>query len=70
MTKTPENLIPAVNVSLVGIDGNAFSVMGTVIRGLQDAGNDADVIEAYESDAMSGDYDHLIQVSIAYTTER
>jgi hypothetical protein len=66
MIDTPENLIPA-DVELVGIDGNAFSVMGEVIGGLRAAGNEASVIEAYQNDAMSGDYNHLLTVSMAYT---
>jgi hypothetical protein len=66
MIETPENLIKP-EVELVGIDGNAFSVMGEVIRGLRSAGNDASVIESYQNDAMSGDYNHLLTVSMAYT---
>jgi hypothetical protein len=67
MIETPDNLIPA-DIDLVGIDGNAFSVMGTVIKGLKSAGNEDSVIKSYQDDAMSGDYDHLLAVSLAYTS--
>ena len=67
MVETPENLIPA-DVELVGLDGNAFSIMGAVIKGLKAAGNGADIVDAYQADAMSGDYEYLLQVSVAYTT--
>ena len=53
-------------MSLVGIDGNAFAIMGAVIRGLQRAGNSKAVIDEYKKKAMSGDYDNLICVSMDY----
>lgn len=53
-------------VDLVGVDGNAFAVMGAVTKGLKRAGNPAAVIDAYRVEAMSGDYDHLLQVSMLY----
>ena len=61
----PEGTMLA-DVELVGEDGNAFSVMGTVSEGLQRAGNDQSVIDNYREQAMSGDYDHLLAVSVAF----
>lgn len=68
MIRTPENLIPA-EVDLVGIDGNAGSIIGTVARALKRAGNDTATIDAFRKEAMSGDYDHVIQTALAYTTD-
>lgn len=65
MIQTPDNLIPA-NIELVGLDGNAFSVIGAVATGLRRAGNDKAVIDAFRAEAMSGDYDHVLQTAMAY----
>ena len=66
MIETPENLIKP-EVELVGIDGNAFSIIGTVQRELRRAGNSSEVLDAFMEEATSGDYDHVIQTAIAYT---
>ena len=51
---------------LVGIDGNAFSIMGYVSRALKNEGF-GDLVDEYCKDAMSDDYDHLLlAVSIEY----
>lgn len=64
---TPEGLIPA-EVDLSELDGNAFAIIGTVIRELSRAGNPREVIETFRSEAMSADYDHVIQTAMAYTS--
>lgn len=50
--------------SLIGVDGNAFSIMGYVRRAMKETGFTKDEIEAYTKDATSGDYNHLLIVSI------
>ena len=50
---------------LTGQDGNAFGVMGRVKKSLRQAEVDKSVIEQYSKDAMSGDYDNLLRVSMA-----
>lgn len=45
---------------------NAFSVMATVKGLLKDAGASREFMATYLKDAMSGDHDHLIAVSMAY----
>ncbi len=47
------------------IDGNAFAVMGAVIRALKKAG-DADKVKEYKQRAVAGDYNHLLAVSMEY----
>ena len=52
-------------VKLIGKDGNAFVIMGTVCTALRKAGM-ADKIAEYQKKATSGDYDHLLQVTMEY----
>lgn len=49
--------------TLVGIDGNAFNVMGYVRRAMRNEKFPAAEIESYTKDATSGDYNHLLCVS-------
>ncbi len=53
-------------VKLVGEDGNAFSIMGRVKKALIQAGADKEYIDKYLKEATSGDYDHLLVVSMEY----
>ena len=50
--------------TLVGVDGNAFSVMGYVKRCMRECGCSAEEQKAYTTDAMSNDYNHLLCVSM------
>ena len=50
--------------SLVGVNGNAFSVMGYVTRIMKRNHYSKAAMDEYVNDAMSGDYDHLLQVSM------
>ena len=49
--------------NLVDIDGNAFNVMGYVVRCMRAEGIPIDYIREYKSDAMSDDYYNLLRVS-------
>ena len=49
--------------TLVGIDGNAFSVMGYVSNCMRQEGMSRQDIENYRKEAMSGDYNNLLAVS-------
>lgn len=51
---------------LVGIDGNAFAIMGYVRNAMKETGFTKQEIESYTKDAMSSDYDHLLCVSVEY----
>lgn len=53
-------------VRLVGEDGNAFAIMGTVIKALRKAGADKEYTDKYMGEAMSGNYDHLLGVTMEY----
>jgi hypothetical protein len=54
---------PEIVVPLVGEDGNAFAIMGRVAAALRKAGH-ADAVRAYTYEAMSGDYDNLLRVTM------
>lgn len=49
---------------LVGIDGNAFAVMGYVTKCMRSENMDKESIDNYLKDAKSSDYNHLLCVSI------
>lgn len=49
--------------TLVGVDGNAYSVMGYVTRCMRTCRKTKDEQDAYLKDAMSSDYNHLLAVS-------
>jgi len=53
-------------VKLIGQDGNAFAIMGRVKKALRHAGADTEYINKYLNEATSGDYDHLLVVSMEY----
>lgn len=71
-----EPKFPAVEVALLGEDGNvrrrlhlhAFAIMGRVTREMWRAGVSSADIDAYTNEAMSGDYDHLLQVTMRTVT--
>lgn len=54
-----------IKVNIIGQDGNAFAVMGQVTRALKANGR-ADLVEAYLKEAMSGDYQNLLAVTMNY----
>ena len=52
------------NYSLIGINGNAYSIMGYVLRAMKECGFSQEEQELYKKRAMSSNYDHLLRVSI------
>lgn len=55
-----------VTVQLTGEDGNAFFILGTVMKALRRAGVPADEVTAFHTEATSGDYDHLLQTCMRW----
>ena len=49
--------------TLVGVDGNAFAIMGYVRSAMKSAKMTSQDIDAYTKDATSSDYNHLLVVS-------
>jgi hypothetical protein len=57
---------PRPRVKLVGRDGNAFAIMGTVSAALRKAGASEQTIRQYRQESMSGDYSHLLVTAMNY----
>ena len=53
-----------IEVKLIGQDGNAFAILGSVQRALRKAGASKDEINQYMQEAMSGDYNHLLSTTM------
>lgn len=59
-------LYPDIVVKLVGTDGNAFAILGKVRKALQRNKVPQDKVETFTKEAMSGDYDNLLQVCMKW----
>lgn len=55
-----------IKVQLIGNDGNAFAIMGTVSKALKQANIPQEDIDAYLQESMSGDYDNLLRTAMKY----
>lgn len=55
-----------VNLTLVGIDGNAFSIIGAFQKQARKEGWKQDEIKSVLDEAMSGDYNHLLQTIMVH----
>ena len=51
--------------TLVGVDGNAFAIMGYTARALKQTGH-GDLVSKMHEEATAGDYDNLIRVCMKY----
>ena len=60
--------LPVIELNLVGLDGNAFAVMGEVKRAARKAGWPKEAQDALMQEMMAGDYDHLLATALKYTT--
>lgn len=61
---------PEIEVQLTGEDGNAFAIIGRVARAMRYAGVKQTEISEFNKDAMSGDYDHVLQTAMKWVTVR
>jgi hypothetical protein len=66
MSRQPK--YPDVEVQLSGEDGNALAIAGRVSKGLRRAGVSGHEIEKFIDEALSGDYDHVIQTCMRWVT--
>ena len=69
VSERKENMEEELKYNLIGIDGNAFYVMGYVRRAMMNEGFTKSEIDCYLKDAQSDDYNHLLQVSIKMIDE-
>jgi len=65
--KVTPHLNKKVCLNLVGLDGNAFALMGAFSREAKRQGWDSDEIQMVIDECKSGDYDHLLFTLIQYT---
>lgn len=56
-----------VSMNLVGLDGNAFALMGTFQKNASRQGWTQDEIDKVLDECTSGDYNHLLQTLMAHT---
>ena len=61
--------IPYTNavVKLIGEDGNAFTIIGLVRRGIRNS-NHPELEKAFMGEATQGDYGHLLQTCMRYVS--
>jgi len=52
-----------IQVQLIGNDGNAFAIMGSVSKALREANIEEEEIKLFYKEAMSGDYDNVIRTA-------
>ena len=53
-------------VKLVGEDGNAFAILARVVKAMRLASVSEELQDQYYAEATSGDYDHLLQTTMAW----
>lgn len=58
--------LPKPELNLTESDGNAFSIIGRAMRALRAAGYSKEQLEEFRKEAMSGDYDHVIQTAMKW----
>jgi oligoribonuclease NrnB/cAMP/cGMP phosphodiesterase (DHH superfamily) len=61
---------PNVKVKLVGEDGNAFFILGRVRNEMKKNNVPAEDINKFMAEAMSGDYNNLLQTCMKYVSVR
>jgi len=57
---------PNITVNLVGNDGNAMTILGQCTRTARLNGVSQDEIDAFFTEATSGNYDHLLQTCMRW----
>lgn len=57
---------PKVKVKLVGTDGNAYAIIGAVMRAMRVAGLSDEERGAFSREACAGDYDHLLATAMKW----
>lgn len=61
-------LYPEVIVKLTDEDGNAFYILGKVMKALRESGLDKQEVDLFYKQATSGDYDNLLQTVMKWVT--
>lgn len=59
---------PKARMRLAGEDGNAYAIMGRATKALRAAGATKEDTDAYMAEAMSGDYNNLLRVTMQWVS--
>ena len=59
---------PDIQVQLSGEDGNAFAIMGKIMKALAEADVSVGKRSAYQIESMSGDYNHVLTTAMRWVT--
>ena len=57
---------PNITVNIIGQNGNAFCILGICKRAMERAKLPQTEIDAFMTEAMSGDYDHLLATVMSW----
>ena len=57
---------PDITVQLTGKDGNAFNILGICLRAMRRAGLSKEECDKFQTEATSGNYDHLLATCIEW----
>lgn len=57
---------PQINVQLSDTDGNAHAIVGRTTRALRRAGVSEAEVNEFRDEALSGDYDNVIQTAMRW----
>jgi hypothetical protein len=57
---------PKYDITVEPKSGDAFHVLAATQRGLRQAGAPEEEVKAYYAEATSGDYDHLLEVTMRW----
>ena len=53
---------PEIHIQLVGLDGNAFFILGRCLQAMRKAGLSQEERDSFHKEATSVNYDHLIAI--------
>lgn len=59
---------PNIKAKLIGQDGNAFAIIGTVKQALRKGGVSSEEIDEFFTEATSGDYNNVIVTAMNWVT--
>ncbi len=65
---TREPKYPEIEAQLTGEDGNAFFIIGRVAQKMRGGGVPKDEVEEFTSEAMAGDYSHVLRICAKWVT--
>ncbi len=59
---------PEIEVQLVGEDGNAMAIMARVSKAMRRNNVSQEIIKEFQAEAMSGDYDNVLNTCMNWVT--